>query len=130
MRFALIALLAAAAAGCDRGGQYCALGVEHEVMHTSSKELDAIDVVAQARQTVAFWSEPAGLFARRLDLGGKPIATSVRLAARCDGGLDAVADGDALELACLVHPLRDKPDDAGGVLVLRLRADLQIEHSE
>jgi hypothetical protein len=129
MRFALIALLAAAA-GCDRGGQYCALGVEHEVMHTSSKELDAIDVVAQARQTVALWSEPAGLFARRLDLGGKPIAASVRLAARCDGGLDAVADGDALELACLVHPLRDKPDDAGGVLVLRLRVDLQIEHSE
>src|SRR6476469_5429658 len=106
MRLALIALIALTAAGCDRGAQYCALGVEHEVMHTSSKELDAIDLVAQPKQTVAFWSEPAGAFARRLDLGGKPIAASVRRAARCDGGLDAIADGEALVLACLVHPLR------------------------
>jgi hypothetical protein len=118
------------AGGCEGKGQYCALGAEHEVMHTSSKEIDAIDLVAQPQQVLAFWSEPAGLFGRRLDAEGKPLAPVLRVAARCDGGLDAIADGEGVAVACLVRPLRDKPDDAGGVLLLHLGSDLRVEHSE
>jgi hypothetical protein len=120
------------AAACDRGARrrFCRLGAEHEVARTSQKQLDAIELVTIGSNAVALWSEPGGLFARRLDGEGRPRGERVRLGARCEGGLVAAADAPDIEVACLVHPERGKQDDPGGVLVLRITPALALVRSQ
>ena len=99
-------------------------------MHTSAKELDAIESRgASAADGRASGRSLAGC-SRAGWIWTANRSRPRRVAARCDGGLDALADGERSQLACLVHPLRDKPATPAASLMLRLRADLQMEHSE
>jgi hypothetical protein len=120
--------LCIALCGCDALAPkpFCQLGAEHEVARMTAKVLDAIDVVVLADRAVSLWSEPAGLFARTLSRDGVPRGAAQRLGPRCDGGLDARADGDGVLLACSTHPLRDRPEIESGVAVLRVRSDLSV----
>lgn len=119
------------ACGCQggEGRQFCQLGTEHEVARTGAKDLDGIELVAVGKKLLALWSEQGGLFARWVDDDGRARGASQRLGARCDGGLAAQRDGDALEVACLVHPQRGKHQDQGGVLVHRVGLDLSLQAS-
>lgn len=106
-----------------RGGvrqRFCQLGAEFEVARIFAKDLDGIELVALDKELLALWSEQGGLFGRVLRLDGRARAPSQRLGVRCDGGLAAERDGDAVEVACLVLPERGKHDDGGGVLVHRV----------
>jgi hypothetical protein len=119
------------ACGCDgrERQQFCQLGAEHEVVRTGAKDLDGIELVAVGRQVLALWSEQGGLFVRWLGDDGLAQSASRRLGARCEGGIAAQRDGDALEVACLVHPQSGKHQDQGGVLVHRIGRDLSLHAS-
>jgi hypothetical protein len=99
------------------GNAFCKLGAEHEVARTSAKDFDAIELVALGDRAVALWSVEAGLFAQALDARGAPTAARVRLGVRCEGGFDALAHADGVELACLLHPTRGKHDQPGGLML-------------
>jgi hypothetical protein len=116
----------------DRAGQpFCKLGEEHEIARSSAKELDGIELVALGRGLglLALWSEQGGLFVRAVDEQGRAQGAPQRLGVRCQGGLAAEPDGDAVEVACLVHPERGKHEDAGGVLLQRVGPALALQRS-
>jgi hypothetical protein len=129
-RLALCGVLGLAC-GCNGrdGQQFCQLGAEHEVVRTGAKDLDGIELVTVGQKVLALWSEQGGLFARWLGDDGRPEGASQRLGARCEGGLAAQREGDALEVACLVHPQRGKHQDQGGVLMQRVARDLSLQAS-
>jgi hypothetical protein len=130
-----LAVSCAASTGCRRtaGQRHCRLGPEHTVALSAAKDFDGIAVVASGQGAVALWSEPSGLYGQRLDALGSKQGARVRLGARCDGGLDALArsgqDG-GLDVACLVRPLRGKHDEPGGVLWLGLSRQLNGDRRE
>jgi hypothetical protein len=127
------AVLAAALVWCgcaeSSGGPaaYCKLGAEHEVARTTAKDFDAIELVAAWDGALALWSTAHGLFGQLLDAQGERRGSPQRLGVRCAGGLDAELDGDAIELACLLHPERSgKHGDEGGVLLHRVDRGLRV----
>jgi hypothetical protein len=98
-------------------------------VRTGAKDLDGIELVATEDGVLALWSEQGGWFARKLDKDGNALGKASRLGARCEGGIDAARDGDAVEVACLVHPERGKHDAPGGVVVQRVGPQLTLERS-
>ena len=130
---ALLGALAACALGCDgltsSGDRFCQLGAEHEVARSSAKDFDAIALVALEDGAVALWSVAGGLFAQALDREGAKRRDSVRLGVRCDGGLDALALDDVLQVACLLHPTRGKHAQPGGVMLHEVDRALRVRRT-
>jgi hypothetical protein len=121
--------LCAGVLGCRAaavGDAFCQLGAEHEVARTSAKDFDAIALIALGARAVALWSIPAGLFAQALDGQGAPTGARIRLGVRCEGGFDALANGDGLTVACLLHPTRGKHEQPGGVLLHAIDRALRV----
>lgn len=124
-------LMTAWLCGCDVPIDHgsCKLGVERVVAQVWAKDFDAIELSSSGEQLIALWSEPNGLFARRLDDKARAIADVRRLGPRCKGGLASAPDGDATEVACLVPTERGEDEDSGGLFVLRISRDLRLERS-
>jgi hypothetical protein len=134
----LVPVIGASAGGCERssGQRHCQLGAEHTVALSRAKDFDGIALVAVPASAVALWSEPSGLYAQRLSDEGEVQGARVRLGARCEGGFDALARerapgaparpdaSGAIDIACLVHPVRGKHDEPGTVLWLQLNQQL------
>ncbi|MFI5308747.1 MAG: hypothetical protein ACHQ53_15425 [Polyangiales bacterium] len=123
--------LSLALCACDGAGgrQFCKLGAEHEVTRTHAKQIDGVELVALGAGVIALWSEPSGLFGRRLDGEGRARYPAVRLGVRCEGGLAATTEGNGLAVACLLHPTHGKQDEPGGVALLRLTSELALASS-
>ena len=64
-------------------------------------ELDAVALLALPDGALALWSEPAGLFGRRLDPDGTPRARTRRIGRRCGGGFSAIGSTGEVHVACL-----------------------------
>ena len=132
MRAAFLLLIAALCGACQRsaGQRHCRLGPEHTVALSRAKDFDGIALVesgARGQGAVALWSEPSGLYAQQLDPFGAALGARVRLGARCDGGLDALArpgPEPGFDVACLLQPVRGKHDEPGGVLWLAISPQL------
>ena len=132
MRSATVLLGFVALAGCSPasgGGSFCELGAEHEVARTAAKDFDAIELVPLGDGALALYSTEAGLFGEALDREGRPRGPLLRLGVRCEGGLDALPDGDGVEVACLLHPARGKHSDRGGVLLHRIDRALTVQRT-
>jgi hypothetical protein len=114
---------------CDSraDARFCELGVEHVAAQVWTKSFDAIELSAAGTQPIALWSEPGGLFGRRVDREGRPNGNVQRLGPRCAGGLAAMSDGSAIEVACLIPATRGKQEEAGGLQVYRIGGGLAVE---
>ena len=129
-RACAFAALLACTGACDLFGDHveCSFGAEQVVARTVAKELSAIDLVAVGDGAVALWSDPAGLFARRLDRDGRPTGEPTRVGLPCDGGVAGLVERDGrIAVACLARPSHDdKEPRAGAAFVHALDADLAI----
>lgn len=94
--------LLAVVAGCDdaRRGE-CRFGHEQAVFEGEALDFDDVALVAMGAEMIALVSEPSGVYLRRLDFAGRPRRPRERIAERCLGGIDAVARGGQLLIACL-----------------------------
>ena len=87
----------------------CSFGPDRVVAASRGKRIDAVALCFDHEGPVAFWSDIDGLFARRLDAGGRPTASAIRLAARCQGGIDARPGETGFVVACLRRPFWQQP---------------------
>ena len=93
-----------ACAACEGGGASqpgCRFGEERVIAEGPVLELDAVALVALEVGALGLWSEPAGLFARRLDDSGAPLGAAARIGRRCAGGLSAAVAGGGVDVVCM-----------------------------
>ena len=128
---AVVSALFVVLGGCEEAGAgqraRCRFGAEYVVTRARAQAFDGLAAVRYDGGVVALWSEPAGLFARKLDPRGKPTAEPVRVGERCGAGL-AAQGGAALWVACARRPGgSDKQAVPGQVIRMRLNAQLRAE---
>ncbi|MDH5674560.1 MAG: hypothetical protein OEZ06_20705 [Myxococcales bacterium] len=120
--------LAGACTPAARVERFCELGTERPVAE-SPEGFDDLAVVALSEGALSVWSEPRGLYARRLGADGKPQAAARRLGPRCRGGVATAIAADGPVVVCLSpRPGPNavpKHDDAGVVVVRTLARDLR-----
>lgn len=101
-----VAVLGSTACEHDRRAAPLRYLAEHEVGQASGR-FDGVALAPAKGGAWAVWSNRAGMYARRVDRTGAPVAKARRLGDRCEGGLDATTAGEELLVSCL------KPGDGG-----------------
>ncbi|MCS6798386.1 MAG: hypothetical protein NZ898_07640 [Myxococcota bacterium] len=113
-----LAFIQAALGACASPPPSMRLGSERIVEPAGGPSWDGVALVSAGADVAAIWSDPSGTWMRPLTSDGTARAERVRLAGRCDGGLDAVAVGRELRVAC-VRRGRPERGDEGAVSVVR-----------
>ncbi len=111
----LLALLASCE-GDSRARSTCHLRPAATVARASALRFDAAALTTRGDAVLLAWSEPAGLFTRRLDARGKPTHGAKRIAERCAGGLAVALHRARVHVACS----RPHEDDGGELVLLTL----------
>jgi len=106
----------------------CHFGQEQRVADLQASQVDELRLVRIEQAMWALWSEPAGLFARRLDLHGKPGAPARRIGERCAGGFAVEARGAGLLLGCLMPAAT--PYDTGRARYVELGPQLEPQRTQ
>ncbi len=78
----------------------CSLAKGQVVARRDALAFHAIKLLPLRGELSALWSDAQGLWWRRLDLRGAPLAAPTRLTDDCAGGMDALQAGSGLWLAC------------------------------
>lgn len=119
-----LALVPCVLAACgDQGevhilGGACPFGDETRLFDLDGPMLDGIAVTATDGGTAAYvaWSERSGLFGVSLDHQGHASGERERLGPSCTGGLDVLADGARVLVACAIQGAVER-NDRGAVVV-------------
>jgi hypothetical protein len=99
----------------------CTLAKGQVVARQEGLSFDGVKLLTLRGEMAAVWSAADGLWWRRLDPAGVPLAEARRLAEGCAGGMDATQADEQLWVACS-RPARTA-QEAGEVRVYRVAPD-------
>ena len=109
--------------GCGNSGDVhilggaCPFGTESHLFDLDGPTLDGIAIAAtEGGGAYVAWSERSGLFGVALDHEGRASGERERLGPPCTGGVDVLADGARVLVACSIQGDVER-DDRGAIVV-------------